>query len=413
IRLLQLLPGTGEEDVQCQIFQYTLKPERGHGIYEALSYVWGDPNHPRRISLKNHDDFTYHYLDVTTNLYAALLRLRDADLPRTMWIDAISINQEDLHERARQVSMMSTIYSLASQVVVWLGEESDDSTVAFETIWRGFDDDRKGFEAESLDSRGNSSNSDKDLSLRKLLTRPYFRRVWVLQEVAAARSLSVVCGSSELHGSIFVGGLNALGRTTSIDGRDSYIESSVVSILRLMSWSATPLRCPILSPTCHDYEAISSLDIGLLAELVEMFHTQEASDRRDKIFALLGMSSDQHKHGLQPDYKISWSLMFQRLIHNTLGPHHVATTWDDKEQAVITGWCCPLGTVTSVDKENIAVGASRFAGPSEVSWSTKLKSHKYCKQVKEGDILCMMEGAQHPSLIRLCNTHFDVVVIAL
>jgi hypothetical protein len=43
-----------------------------------------------------------------------------------------------------------------------------------------------------------------------------------------------------------------------------------------------------------------------------MFHTRQASDLRDKVYALLGMSSDNPgKAGLQPDYKISWEKLFQ------------------------------------------------------------------------------------------------------
>jgi len=44
-----------------------------------------------------------------------------------MWIDAICINQNDISERNNQVRQMGAIYSQASQVVVWLGEETGDS----------------------------------------------------------------------------------------------------------------------------------------------------------------------------------------------------------------------------------------------------------------------------------------------
>jgi hypothetical protein len=42
-----------------------------------------------------------------------------------------------------------------------------------------------------------------------------------------------------------------------------------------------------------------------------MFHTRQASDPRDKVYALLGMSSDDPiKASLRPDYKISWEKLF-------------------------------------------------------------------------------------------------------
>jgi hypothetical protein len=46
-----------------------------------------------------------------------------------------------------------------------------------------------------------------------------------------------------------------------------------------------------------------------------MFHTRQASDPRDKVYALLGISSDDLSNAsLQPDYNISWDKLFQQLI---------------------------------------------------------------------------------------------------
>src|SRR5580700_5121291 len=56
--------------------------------------------------------------------------LRCEDRPRTLWVDAICINQENITERNSQVQLMKSIYEKASRVLVWLGEEADDSDVA-------------------------------------------------------------------------------------------------------------------------------------------------------------------------------------------------------------------------------------------------------------------------------------------
>lgn len=89
IRLVRLLPGSGEDDVQCEIFHYNLRAGRAFGLYEALSYVWGDPREPKSVLVRNPGQETYRYLNVTTNLYIALKRLRDVDLPRTLWIGMV------------------------------------------------------------------------------------------------------------------------------------------------------------------------------------------------------------------------------------------------------------------------------------------------------------------------------------
>ncbi|KAH8883497.1 heterokaryon incompatibility, partial [Thozetella sp. PMI_491] len=85
--------------------------------YEALSYVWGPPNFSESISCHG------VACKVTPNLLAALRRLRYTNKDRTLWVDAICIRQSDIDERIQQVSRMGDIYSQASRVLVWLGDE--------------------------------------------------------------------------------------------------------------------------------------------------------------------------------------------------------------------------------------------------------------------------------------------------
>lgn len=132
IRLLRLLPDTDEAEIRCEIFNYRLRAERSSGLYEALSYVWGNSPECKRLFIGDGNGAQAYYLNVTTNLYAALRRLRDPDVERIIWIDAISINQEDIEERGSQVQFMASIYSFASRVIVWLGE--DDNGAAFKFI---------------------------------------------------------------------------------------------------------------------------------------------------------------------------------------------------------------------------------------------------------------------------------------
>jgi hypothetical protein len=172
IRLLQLLPGSGSDDIQCDIVNYTINIERPFGMYEALSYCWGDPGNPRRIQVKNQGDAAFRYLDVTANLFEGLKRLRDPDMPRMMWIDAICICQSDLEERGQQVGFMATIYAMASQVVVWLGAGSEDDH-AFHDHYEAFGTMR------------HTSKSPMDIpshvsgAIRKLVRSEWFTRVWV------------------------------------------------------------------------------------------------------------------------------------------------------------------------------------------------------------------------------------------
>jgi hypothetical protein len=76
---------------------------------------------------------------VQENLDRALYRLRRPDLERTLWVDAICIDQENGIERGHQVSQMGRIFQLASTVYVWLGEAAHNSNQAMRFIgdlWR-------------------------------------------------------------------------------------------------------------------------------------------------------------------------------------------------------------------------------------------------------------------------------------
>ncbi|KAM5385153.1 hypothetical protein ACJZ2D_001114 [Fusarium nematophilum] len=96
-----------------------LRERRAYTAEKALSYVWG-----------GRDDMQYLYIgpqqvSITKNLHAALQRLRYRDRRRTLWVDAICINQDDLSEKSTQVAMMSEVYGLTSNCLIWLGEEPE------------------------------------------------------------------------------------------------------------------------------------------------------------------------------------------------------------------------------------------------------------------------------------------------
>ncbi|KAF9639192.1 hypothetical protein BFW01_g10089 [Lasiodiplodia theobromae] len=120
IRLLSLLPGQLSDEIVCELAVFSLFEEPK---YEALSYVWGDPSNPHHVTL-NDADFS-----VTANLYTALQFLRKPDAARTLWIDALCINQECVPEREYQVGLMRSIFSGAEIVLAWLGHPSVDGIV--------------------------------------------------------------------------------------------------------------------------------------------------------------------------------------------------------------------------------------------------------------------------------------------
>lgn len=175
IRLIRLLPGANEEDIKCELFVYTLRLDRVSALYEALSYCWGSPEDSRRKHIKNARDVEYDYLDVTINLYTALKRLRDPDLQRIIWIDAIAIDQNNLEERAFQVSFMDKIFGHAAYVNVWLGEEADNDGEVFDLILYAAEENSLHPDVLNSETRVNHLG----LLLCAFLARPWFHRIWV------------------------------------------------------------------------------------------------------------------------------------------------------------------------------------------------------------------------------------------
>lgn len=118
IRLVDIQPGNLQDEIHCNTSAHSLEspPE-----YEALSYVWGDPEKPKPvIHLNGITNFP-----ITANLFRALRQLRYEDRPRRMWIDQLCINQTDHEERRSQVRQMSFIFERAQRVCLWLGDVDD------------------------------------------------------------------------------------------------------------------------------------------------------------------------------------------------------------------------------------------------------------------------------------------------
>jgi hypothetical protein len=125
------------EEIRVSILEAPLEAERRvlYKEFMALSYVGGDANDRRDLMVVGlGDDSTLKRLSVTANLAEALPYLPWPDSRRTLWIDAICINQEDMDERAEQVKLMAEIYTSAKHVLAWLGPSTHDSNVAMNLL---------------------------------------------------------------------------------------------------------------------------------------------------------------------------------------------------------------------------------------------------------------------------------------
>lgn len=208
IRLLLVKAGSGSDPVQCELQHEFLDAERGVLNYETISYCWGDASSKAEIFLNGVATM------VPVNAKLAVLRMRQPDCDRTLWIDSICINQEDKVERAQQIKLMARIYSCGQQNLVWLGAETEITAEAVETMKaivhnaREETNDFETFHCELYDDHGSFRHAispetwnDDALDLPALLDiyrRPWFERLWVVQEVALSRQNTCLCGPHEM-----------------------------------------------------------------------------------------------------------------------------------------------------------------------------------------------------------------------
>lgn len=191
IRLLSLREGSGSDEIDCDLLIASLD---GQVDYEALSYVWGDARDTKPIRLCGQP---FH---VTVNLESALRNLRQTDRPCILWVDALCINQRNVSERNKQVSLMDQIYTRAAQVVVWLGQCSASRELAIDAIEElGSNEDlhwipQAASGTLSLGSQNADSQQDHFTRLTLFLTDPWWKRVWTLQEFVLARKIRFLCG---------------------------------------------------------------------------------------------------------------------------------------------------------------------------------------------------------------------------
>jgi hypothetical protein len=202
IRIMTLHRGSGSDVFECDLRKIRLasKPEEQTPPYEALSYVWGSHEDPEFVSISG------NRFAVTQNLFEALTYLRLPDSDRTLWIDAICINQCNDAEKEVQIQQMHHVYGNAREVIAWLGPADTGTHEIFDSIsWPGdtiqsaFPGlDRGSGIALSFILGDQSITGRKENALKELASRPYWSRAWIFQEMKFATSLTIQCGVNKV-----------------------------------------------------------------------------------------------------------------------------------------------------------------------------------------------------------------------
>jgi hypothetical protein len=197
IRLLQIHPGHGDAILECSLQERPLNC----GIpYQALSYVWGDPSITRTILCDG------HHLKITENLHSALWLFCDEQNPNFIWADAICISQADVEEKTEQLQVIKDVYAKADLVIVWLGPTRELYSAAISLLRHivatiKLPEDYHWLFLQYLDfkSLGIDTAEQCLADLCELVFRPYFYRIWIIQEVLANHNCVLRCGSRAIE----------------------------------------------------------------------------------------------------------------------------------------------------------------------------------------------------------------------
>ncbi|EXF80650.1 hypothetical protein CFIO01_06356 [Colletotrichum fioriniae PJ7] len=282
IRLLVLSGGNYLDPIkiQLQIADLQERPQ-----YEALSYTWADEDGDSSKCERAYIGQRWDILPITKNCFNALRRLRWPVRSRRLWVDAICINQNDVGERSHQVGIMQDIYNYAERVLIYLGEDAEEPDTASSIPWNYH------------------TGNHRPLPLHIDLTqKPYFKRVCVIQEIAAARDAWILFGTKGDRWDSFLSA-EAKRTTKSPEGRTTGVATA--------SNMQPPQEQKLLHVLQNQRETLVFSD-----ELPKLLHATvrcEATDRRDKIYALLGLFPDANNVGLTADYSLSEAQVFSGL----------------------------------------------------------------------------------------------------
>ncbi|KAF6816463.1 ankyrin and het domain protein [Colletotrichum plurivorum] len=210
IRRLILFPGDVEGPLQARVVHDIFEPPHTVPQYEALSYVWGSQETPETLTVFG--DTTYDgsldrsslrdagSIPLGQNLATALRHLRRKAETRVIWCDAACINQRDVEERSVQVQRMKDIYPASERVVAWLDPGGKETRRAMQIIsqtkWDAdFDFTTKTWtvdeDARKAPHYSQSLSRQDWQSLSHFLGLPWFKRLWVRQEIALANDSSI------------------------------------------------------------------------------------------------------------------------------------------------------------------------------------------------------------------------------
>lgn len=344
-RILEILPGvSGIPECKLHVGQL---PEDAY-TYEALSYTWDlDTRWNSEHDSEAHIRCNGMEIPVAINLARALQRVRDKDVSRMIWADALCINQTDVSEKTYQVSKMGLIFENAAQVIIWLGDNETHCEqpipVHLHYPYQGFSGvcavvnawkEQSGYDSiipvathspglvvppTKSHSTLQSSIYEPWRSLFESWDRPlsnleswgrifeiygcrWFSRLWVMQEVALARSAIVLWDDCEISWEWI--GLAAAIIRSNYDAICAVMQDNpYIAVTNRIHMGL--INAYLMFRLSKSQHYIAPLEFTFY-ELLKYTRQFGCQDDRDRVYGLLGLpTADDVSNNIIPDYNKS------------------------------------------------------------------------------------------------------------
>ncbi|KAI2619941.1 HET-domain-containing protein [Hypoxylon sp. NC1633] len=310
IRLLEILPGSGLDDIRCSYRIISLDVEVK---YQTLSYVWGESKEHKSVVLEG------RAVNVTDNLFSALQTIRSLSEsePTILWVDALCINQEDAVEKMEQVHMMRHIYARCTNCFVHFGKASASETGASEedspqvarAVWDAIRlvADPTPYSELPPGLATPEAQAQAGQAFQFIDKGPWWSRIWTIQEGVAPPHHTLLWGPLSMPWEVFVQFSNNAMDLRWPDNLGlnffSFFPGGVASDLSA-------------SFTALEMAASWANDRPDPLEMLWRFRYRNSSDPRDKVYTILALLREGERplpSVTSSDYEISAATLFKRV----------------------------------------------------------------------------------------------------
>jgi hypothetical protein len=289
-RLLRIRPTESCSTIDCEIRSF----EFGNCPFVALSYAWGDLHCLKEIQI-NHLPYS-----VGQNLCDFLEVACSAGITEWLWIDALCIDQSNTAERNHQVGLMDKIYAGASRVIAWLGPAANSSNYIINLI--GFANG-PGFKGAFRDF-----SNPRLLSRNHLFLRPFWRRVWIIQELLLAPDIEFMCGYKRVsysNMSIWIRQMKIeIEKDPTFFTSSTDVMNAIQCVIAIFENKVGSENRTGNAPLNYNYR---------LKDTLEAFQLFESSDVRDRVYGLLSLVKPEDR--IPVDYSKTADQVFCDVIH--------------------------------------------------------------------------------------------------